>query len=153
MKRLLLSLLLSLTLFAGVATARPHPIHFIMTHKVWLATSVEFVAADMVDTRTTINAQHRCPTCVETSDLYGPHPSATRLWSESSVFDAGYVIFDWFGTRDTGLTGTKDFTPEEKAKHPVLYKLCYLEKPTTVAVMLVGTAGHARAAYYNTQIR
>ena len=134
------------------AQAKPHPIAFVKHHKLLIVTSAIYLAADFADTEETIQAQRRCPTCVETSDLYGPHPSAARLWGESAAFDAGYVWLNWFGTKDTGLTGTKDFTPEEKAKHPTLYKLVWMEKPTTLALMGFATYGHARAAYHNAQI-
>lgn len=142
---------------APLANAGPKKVvqkvwHYAGHHKLLLATSAIYLASDFADTETTIQAQRRCPTCVETSDLYGPHPSPARLWGESAAFDAAYIWFNWFGTKDTGLTGTKDFTPEDKAKHPTLYKLVWMEKPTTLAIMAAVTAGHARAAYHNEQI-
>ena len=134
------------------AAPHPHPIHWVKHHKLLILTSAVYLAADFADTEETIQAQRRCPTCVETSDLYGPHPSPARLWGESAAFDAGYIWINWFGTKDTGLTGTKDFTPEEKAKHPRLYKLCWMEKPAAITLMGFATYGHARAAYNNAQI-
>lgn len=129
-----------------------HPITFIKKNKAFIITTLIFVGSDIADTEETIQAQKRCPTCVETGDAYGPHPSSQRLWVESSAFDAAYIWIDWFGTRDSGLTGAGDFTPEEKAKHPNLYKLCWLEKPATVGVMLWWSEKHAHAAYNNAQI-
>jgi len=143
---------LLLTLAPVAAQARPHPIQFVKHHKLLIITSAAFLAADIADTKETIQAQRRCPACVETSDLYGPHPSPARLWGESAALDAGYIWFTWFGTKDTGLTGTKDFTPAEREAHPTLYRLVWMEKPATVAVMAFATVGHARAAYHNSEI-
>ena len=139
-------------LLAPAVQARPHPIHFIKTHKLLIATSALFVAADIADTRTTLDVQQRCPACVETSDFYGPHPSPARLWGESAALDAGYIAFNWFGTKDTGLTGTHDIPADWKAKHKWFYRAIWAEKPTTIALMGVATVGHARAAYHNAQI-
>lgn len=152
--RLAVKLLAALLLLplACPAAPRPHPIAFAKHHKLLILTSAMYLAADFADTEETIQAQRRCPTCVETSDLYGPHPSPARLWGESAAFDAGYIWLNWFGTKDTGLTGTKDFTPAEREAHPTLYKLVWLEKPTTLVLMGFATYGHARAAYHNAQI-
>lgn len=134
------------------AAPHPHPIHWVKHHKLLIVSSAIMVAADVADTRSTIHFLASCPTCVETSDLYGPRPSHARLWSESAAFDAGYIWIDWFGTKDTGLTGTKDFTPEEKAAHPVLYKMVWMEKPAAVVLIGFVAFGHARAAYHNAQL-
>ena len=139
-------------LLAPAVQARPHPIQFVRHNKVRLIIIGSFLAASIADTKTTIDAQRRCPTCVETGDAYGPHPSSQRLWVEGRAFDAAYVALAWYGTKDTGLMGTKDFTPEEKAKHPTLYKLCWLEKPATVVAFAYFSEAHARAAYNNAQI-
>lgn len=140
-------------LLAPIATAaRPHPIQFVKHHQVFLIVAGTFLAASIADTRTTIDAQHRCPTCVETDDAYGLHPSSQRLWVEGRAFDAAYVALAWYGTKDTGLTGTKDFTPAERAAHPKLYRMVWLEKPATIAAMMYFSEAHARAAYNNAQI-
>lgn len=144
--------LLALLLLAPAAQARPHPIQFVKHHKLLIVSSAIMVAADVADTRSTIHFLASCPTCVETSDLYGPRPSHARLWSESAAFDASYIWIDWFGTKGTGLTGTKDFTPEEKGAHPTLYKMAWMEKPTAVALIGFVAFAHARAAYHNAQL-
>lgn len=131
---------------------KPHPIGFVKHHKLLLLTTALFLASDFADTKTSIDVQRRCPTCVETSDLYGPHPSSARLWGESAAFDAALVWFNWFGTKDTGLTGTKDFSEADKEENPKLYILCKLEKPGTLALMGMYIVGHARAAYHNAGI-
>jgi len=66
-------------LLAPTVQARPHPIHFIKTHKLLIATSALFVAADIADTRTTLDVQQRCPACVgataveQDNDIHGNH--------------------------------------------------------------------------------
>lgn len=147
-----LVLLLGMSFSVQAKIRKPNPIGFVTHHKVAIALTLSYLAADIADTEETIQAQKRCPSCAETSDLYGPHPSSARLWGESTAFDVGYVALIWYGTKGTGLTGVDDFTPAEREKHPVLYKLCYLEKPVTAGVILYGTAGHARSAYNNAQI-
>jgi|SRR5579872_2158027 len=151
--KLKLAFALSLILIPMATRANPHPIRWAKHHKLLIATSAIFLAADFADSKTSIDVQRRCPTCIELNDdVFGLHPSPARMWGESAAFDAAYVWVDWFGTKDTGLTGTKDFAPEEKAKHPILYKACWLEKPITVGVMLYAASAHARAAYLNAQI-
>lgn len=146
-------LVLSFPVSAGpLHFKKPHPIGFVKHHKLLLLTSALFLASDFADTETTIQAQRRCPTCVETSDLYGPHPSPARLWGESAAFEAALLWFNWFGTKDTGLTGTKDFSEVDKEENPKLYFLCKLEKPLTVSIMTAYIVGHARAAYRNAGI-
>ena len=151
MKAMIVVLLL-LVSSACQAAPRPHPIHWVKTHKLLIATSAMFLAASMADTKTTIDGMRRCPSCVETSDLYGSHPSPARLWGESMAFNAGYIWVDWFGTKNTGLTGTHDFTPAERAAHPKLYRMVWLEKPASVLFMGYAAEAHARAAWHNAQI-
>ena len=139
-------------LASSVAQAHPHPIRFIKHHKLLIATSAVYLAASLADTEETIQGQRRCPACVETSDLYGPHPSAARLWGEGAAFDAGYIAFNWFGTKDTGLTGTHDIPADWKAKHKWFYRAIWMEKPGAIAVMGWATEAHARAAWHNAQI-
>jgi len=147
-------LVLSFPVSAGpLHFKKPNPIGFIKHHKLLLVTSALYLASDFADTETTIQAQRRCPTCVEGSAaIYGSHPSAARLWGESAAFEAGYIWFNWFGTKDTGLTGAKDFTEADKEENPTLYILCKLEKPITLAIMGWATESHIRAAYYNAGI-
>jgi hypothetical protein len=141
-------LVLSFPVSAGpLHFKKPHPIGFVKHHKLLLVTSALLLASDFADTEESIQVQQRCPTCVETSDLYGPHPSPARLWGESAAFDAGLIWLTWYGTKDTGLTGAQDFTEAEKEENPKLYFLCKLEKPVTLAVMAWATEGHARGAY------
>jgi len=153
--------IISISLFLAMAVPvsagpfhfkKPHPIGFVKHHKLLLLTSAVFLASDFADTEETIQAQQRCPACVEGSDLYGPHPSSQRLWGESAAFDAALIWFTWFGTKDTGLTGTKDFSEADKEQNPKLYFLCKLEKPATLGLMGAYVAAHTRAAYHNAQI-
>jgi len=146
-------LLLALLIMAAPANAGPKKVfHWVGHHKLPIAISLAYLAADFADTKTTVDAMKRCPGCVETSDLYGSHPSPARLWGESAAFDAGYVAVAFYGTSESSLMGTKGWTAEEKAKNPKLYKLCWLEKPGTVLLFTWFAEGHARAAYRNAQI-
>ena len=146
-------LVLSFPASAGpIHLKKPHPIGFVKHHKLLLVTSAMFLASDFADTEETIQAQQRCPTCREFSPLYGAHPSSARLWGESAAFDAALVWFNWFGTKDTGLTGAKDFSDADKQENPALYTACKLEKPITLAIMGAYMIMHARAAYHNAGI-
>jgi hypothetical protein len=64
----------------------------------------------------------------------------------------GYIWLIWFGTKDTGLTGAKDFSEADKEQNPTLYILCKLEKPVTLAVIGWATETQIRAAYDNAGI-
>lgn len=146
-------LLLSFPVSAGpFHFKKPHPIGFVKHHKLLLVTSALYLASDFADTETTIQAQRRCPTCSEGSPLFGAHPSPARLWGESAAFEAGYIWFNWFGTKDTGLTGAKDFSETDKEQNPTLYILCKLEKPITLAIMGWATESHISGAYHNAGI-
>jgi len=146
-------LVLSFPVSAGpLHFKKPNPIGFVKHHKLLLVTSALYLASDFADTETTIQAQRRCPTCIEGSPLFGAHPSPARLWGESAAFEAGYIWLNWFGTKDTGLTGAKDFSEADKEQNPTLYILCRLEKPITLAVIGWAAESHIRAAYYNAGI-
>ena len=86
---------------------------------------------------------------MEGSDLHGPHPSPARLWGERAAFDAALLWLNWFGAKDTGLTGAKDFTEADKEQNPTLYMLGRLEKPVTLGLMGACILAHVHAAYYN----
>ena len=76
----------------------------------------------------------------------------SAIFLAASLFDAGYIAFNWFGTKDTGLTGTHDIPADWKEKHKWFYRAIWLEKPSTVAIMGWATEAHARAAWHNAQI-
>ena len=149
-----LALLLLLPFSASAAPGRKgfHPMHWIKNHKLLVISAAVFVASDVADIKATTDTMQRCPTCSETSDLFGPHPSAARLWGESGAIDAAYIAFDWYGTQESAAMGTDTWTAAEKAAHPKLYRLCWFERPVTLGIIGAATALHARAAYLNTEI-
>lgn len=153
-----ITVLAAVLLLAMSAVAAPgrrgfHPVHWMKHHKILLITSAAFVASGIADTVTSIGVQRRCPTCVETNDAYGPHPSAARFWVEGSAIDAAYVWFDWFGNREDDEMGTETWTAKEKQRHPKLYRLVWFERPVTLGIIGAATVAHARAAYHNSDIR
>jgi len=146
-------LALSFPVSAGpIHLKKPHPLGFVKHHKLLLITSAMFLASDFADTEETIQAQRRCPTCVEASDLYGPHPSAARLWGESAAFDSALLWFNWFGTKNSGMMGTHDLPDSWKKAHRPFYTAIWLEKPATLAMMGAYIVAHARGAYHNAGI-
>lgn len=141
-------LVLSSSASAWPHLKKPHPIGFVKHHKLLLISSAIYLAADAADTVTTIHAQQRCPTCVESSEIFGQHPSAARLWGESEAMNAGIILFNWYGFYKAN---SPPWTAEERAQNPTLYNLCWLERPITLSVMSFGVAVHAHAAYVNAQ--
>lgn len=127
---------------------RPHPIGYARHHKLFLITSAMFLAAGVADTETTIHGEERCPTCTEANRLYGPYPSAARLWLVGMGLNAAVVGFNCYELRPQ-----EPWSADEKRSDRALYIFTRLEKPLTVAFVGGATAVHIHSAYQNAQIR
>jgi hypothetical protein len=68
--------------------------HYVSTHKELLAADAVIIAAWSADAASTVNVQHDCPTCVESSFLVGSHPSAHALWLTAAAFSGGEVTLN-----------------------------------------------------------
>jgi hypothetical protein len=80
-------------------TGRRHP----WSDKRWWAGIAVIVIDHALDASSTMGVQHRCPDCVETNPILGPHPSAAQVWG----LDAGAILFysglhyvEWYAGHD-----------------------------------------------------
>lgn len=72
MRTLALILLLASSTWAF---PKPHPLHYIRTHKELLAADAIFAAAIFADDGSSIPCQHAAVPCIEENGLLGQHPS------------------------------------------------------------------------------
>ena len=85
-------LVLSFPVSAGpLHFKKRNPIGFVKHHKLLLVTSAIYLASDFADTETTIQAQRRCPTCVESSAIYEIVPGLVE--SSGSRLSARYATW------------------------------------------------------------
>jgi hypothetical protein len=115
---------------AQAAIASPHPIRWVGHHKLLIATSAIMFAASAMDAQTSIDAERRCPACVETNLIVGPRPSTTAFWSFVAAGNSGVTLLNWYSLKHN--------RPQDKS--------------FTVIVTGVAASLHAYAAYRNTTL-
>jgi hypothetical protein len=94
----LITAVLFLTL-AVPASAHPHPLHWIQTHKLQLAADALIVGASALDVASTRAAISNGAS--EANPLYGPRPGVSRLVAVKAAIDLPVVLGTLFFDRYT----------------------------------------------------